>query len=198
MRAGMGLCAVVLAAAAGASAEAISKPGQITIAGTSTVRSWTCAVAPAVDVTMTAAGAEALLRGERAVETVNVTVQVAEVDCNNGKMNDHLRKALKAEAHPTIRYELSTYDVTDTAEGASVSAQGELTIAGATQPVVMAITLVRDEDGSVRARGEHQVVMPQFGVKPPSLMLGTMKVGEKVTITFDVPVSSQGAVQPAV
>lgn len=198
MRAGVAFFAAVLAIAAGASAELSSEPGQITIAGTSTVRSWTCEVQPTVEVMMSEAGADALLRGERSVEDVAVTVQVADVDCNNAKMNDHLRKALKASDHPAIRYELSTYDVAQTPEGASVQAQGELTIAGATQPVTMTITLVRDVDGAVRAHGEHQIVMPQYGVKPPSLMFGTMKVGEKVTITFDVPVSSQAAANPAV
>jgi hypothetical protein len=31
--------------------------------------------------------------------------------------------------------------------------------------------------------------MTEYGVKPPSLMLGTMKVGDPVTVSFDLVLS---------
>jgi polyisoprenoid-binding protein YceI len=62
---------------------------------------------------------------------------------------------------------------------------GELTMAGQTRPVTLE-GAVTSEDGKVRVRGSKRLVMTDFGVQPPSLMMGTMKVAPPVTIGFDV------------
>ena len=128
-----------------------------------------------------------MLRGEPALETVDLTFPVGAIECGNDKMNDHLRDALQADSHPEIRYGLSTYDIAGAESGVEVSADGSLMIAGTEQPIRMAVTVVRDDHGGIRVRGEQEVDMTDFGVSPPSLMLGVLKVGEVVTVRFDVP-----------
>jgi hypothetical protein len=39
-------------------------------------------------------------------------VSVAGLECGNGTMNGHLRKALKSDTSPKISYRISSYDVT--------------------------------------------------------------------------------------
>ena len=34
--------------------------------------------------------------------------------------------------------------------------------------------------------GTHEVRMTEFGLKPPKLMLGTMKVDEKIKVGFEI------------
>ena len=47
--------------------------------------------------------------------------------------------------------------------------------------------VAREEAGSVlRVRGSEEIVMTEFGVKPPSLMMGTMKVRDRVVVQYDV------------
>ena len=191
MRVGTGTTGAMfglLIVAATAAQAAQTDPPRMTIEGTSTVRDWKCEVTPDVRVTFSPAGPEALLAKEKSVETVDVRVAVARIDCGNGTMDGHLRKALKAAEHPEIIYTLSTYELADAAEGKAVTVQGQLTIAGSVQPATLVLTLIEDESGVLRARGRHEIVMPEFGVKPPSLMLGTMKVGKSVQVVFDVPV----------
>ena len=44
--------------------------------------------------------------------------------------------------------------------------------------------------GTLRVRGSKPVDMTQWGVQPPSLMMGTMKVNRAATIHFDVVLGS--------
>jgi len=41
-------------------------------------------------------------------------------------------------------------------------------------------------DGTLIVSGTREVRMTEFGLKPPTLMLGTMKVDEKITVGFEV------------
>jgi len=45
------------------------------------------------------------------------------------------------------------------------------------------------ENGTIRFKGSKQFKMTEYGVKPPSLMLGTMKVGDLITVSFDLVLS---------
>jgi polyisoprenoid-binding protein YceI len=149
------------------------------VEGTSTVRSFKC----------TATKLDAALIGDAEapiaalVNSATITVPVAQLDCANGKMNEHMRKALKADANPQIEFKLGSYDV----NGANATLKGELTMAGVTKPIEIPAT-VTDQDESVRVQASKVLNMKEWDIKPPSLMLGAMKVGQNVTVKFDVTV----------
>ena len=63
--------------------------------------------------------------------------------------------------------------------------QGTLTIAGADRPVTINGTVAR-ENGQIRVRGTRRITMTDWGVRPPSLMLATIKVNPVATVGFDV------------
>lgn len=182
---GGALALLVLAQAA--SAQTGTK---LTIEGTSTLRSWTC---EATGYTLTpepARGFEAgVLKGEKALKRVTLTVPVASIECGNGTMNEHLRKALREKDHPQITYTLAAYELAEAEGGVAVASDGLLTIAGAERPIAMDVAVTADGAGGVRIRGEQEIRMTDFGVKPPKLMLGTLKVGDEVTIAFDMPLA---------
>lgn len=180
---------VAMGLTTGASAQAASS---LTIDGTSTLRSWECEV-PSFSVAPSPPSGfeEGVLRGERSLETVTLVFPVKAIECGNGTMNDHLRKALDADDHPQIRYRLSKYDLANAESGMVVKAQGELVIAGTARPIEMAVTVTRDASGAIRVQGEEIVKMTDFGVKPPKLMLGTLKVGDAVNVKFDVALRAQ-------
>ncbi len=83
-------------------------------------------------------------------------------------MNEHMRKALKATEHTTIRFALDTYELTRSSA-----------VAGTLQG---------------RVTGKVPVKMTDWGIKPPTLMLGTMKVGPTVTVNFDLQLQQSGTV----
>ena len=93
-------------------------------------------------------------------------------------MNEHMVKALKTR---TIEFRLDSYTI----DGASAVLNGKLTIGGTTRPIEIPGTVAL-QGSQVRVQATKQIVMSQWGVKPPSLMMGTMKVKDAVTVGFDV------------
>lgn len=175
-----------IAAAAVAPDAAIQPESRVWVEGGSTVRGYTCE-APAVGGSVTSDVASfdvGALAG--AVRGAEIVVDASALDCGNGTMNSHMRNALKASDHPAIRFRLDTYTAQADGAGTRVQMQGALVIAGSEQPVTIDGVATPAADGGVRVAGSHAIRMTDYGVKPPSLMLGTMKVHDNVTLNFDV------------
>lgn len=156
----------------------LSKESKLWIEGTSTMKSFTCA-ASKVDVSVLAEPGSA--PGDL-VESASLVVPVSGLDCRNGTMNSHMKKALKADKNPTITWKLTSYRV----DGANVVMNGRLTIAGQENPIEMHATGSADKAGVIRLKGSTKFKMSEYGVKPPSLMLGSMKVGDPITVSYDL------------
>jgi len=160
-------------------ALSVQPQSKVWVEGTSTVRAYRC---ESTSITGSAQATSAQLAELATVPRAEISIPVASLDCRNGTMNGHMRKALKAEQNPTIRLRATGVQVSP-AGAAKIS--GDLTIAGQTRPVTIDGT-ASSEDGKVRVRGSKRLVMTDFGVQPPTLMMGTMKVAAPVTIGFDV------------
>ena len=158
------------------------------VEGTSTVRSFKCiaAVVEAEVATTKPAAASALFAGDMAISSVAVRIPAARLDCQNGTMNGHMRKAIKADAAPAIAFKLTSYELLDTDATVSTTMTGTLTLGGVTRPVAIDADLVQGTDGSLRVTGSHGLRMTEYGLKPPSLMMGSMKVGDLVKVNFDL------------
>jgi polyisoprenoid-binding protein YceI len=158
------------------------------VAGTSTVRSFQCQ-AGAFDAKVESGGADAVaavLAGQKAVSTVEVTVPAEKLDCRNGTMNEHLRKAIKAKEFPTVVFRASSYDLARASDSVAVTLNGSLTLGGVEKPITVKAFAKSGDNGTLIVSGTREVRMTEFGLKPPTLMLGTMKVDEKITVGFDV------------
>ena len=101
-------------------------------------------------------------------------------------MNEHMLKALKAKQYPTITYRISSYDVAKAGDGVDGKAIGELTIGGVTKTITVSAHATPQAGGAVRLPGSQDVRMNEYGLKPPTLMLGTLKVDELVKVSFDL------------
>ena len=158
------------------------------IDGTSTVRSFTCrAGSLEADVETTSFTPTAdIVAGKKAVTGVRVRVPAARLDCGNGKMNDHMLKALKATEHPMIGFRLSTYELAPVTDSVQVTLNGELELGGQTKTIQMRTMASEVEAGVLRVTGTHEIRMSEFGLKAPTLMLGTLKVNEKVKVGFEL------------
>ena len=158
------------------------------INGTSTVRAFQCS-ATSFETRVESNvpdGVSAVLAGTKAVKTAELTVPAKSLDCNNGTMNEHMLKALKADKNPTIVFRISSYDVAKGDDGIDGTAQGELTLGGVTKAVTVKAHAVSQPGGVLRLTGSQDIHMTEFGLKPPTLMLGTLKVNELVKVSFDL------------
>jgi polyisoprenoid-binding protein YceI len=166
---------------------------QLWVKGTSTVRSFECkAVELEARVETSGPGAAfAVIAGEKAVTRAAVDVPAAKLDCANGTMNDHMRKALKAKENPVIGFRVASYELAKGAAETTVTMAGELALGGVTKPITVVAKATEESNGQLRVAGTHEVKMTEFGLKPPSLMMGTMKVADKVTVGFDLLLKDQ-------
>ncbi len=158
------------------------------VKGTSTVRSFECkAGALEAKVESTGPGATAaLMSGAKAVTSAEVTIPADKLDCSNGTMNGHMKKALKVTEHPVIRFNIASYTLAKTSEGMQAELTGTLTLGGVEKPVTVSALGKSEGDGKLRVTGTYELRMTEYGLKPPTLMMGTMKVNDKVDVGFDL------------
>ena len=167
---------------------------EVQIDGTSTVDDFTCRAA-------TVRGSGALAGGERTLvkkaaladdtdtdADVRIRVPVATFDCGRRRMNTDLYRALQADAHPFIEYELASAELIDEPRTAAgpyrLRAAGRLTIAGTTRAVEVVLEGERLPDGRVQARGQLPLQMSAFGIEPPTALLGLVRAHDDITVRF--------------
>src|SRR5687767_5156560 len=161
----------------------VAAGSRVWVEGTSSARSYRC---ESTRVTGAADASTVDLADLASVPGAQITIPVATLDCRNGTMNGHMRNALRAAQNPNIRLSATAIRVTSSAaDQGTARISGSLTIAGTTQPVTIDGTVTR-ENGQLRVRGTRTLNMTNFGVRPPSLMLGAMRVHPNVTVGFDV------------
>lgn len=186
--------AVLLAAtAAQARAQETMKlqlePGtELSISGTSTVHGFTCKTSR-IDATLVVdrGYTKDLTKIARPIVSVRVEIPAKSLDCGNGKMNDNMYGTLKAKDNPTITYVMSGYDLENaSATGFGAKTTGVLTIAGKSKTIAMDVKADRVEDTKATAKGEQAILLTDFGIKPPSFMLGALKVGNEIKIKFNL------------
>ncbi len=182
------LLPAVVAWTAATNVLTLQPESRLWIKGTSTVRSFECrAGAIEAKVESTGPGATAaLLGGAKAVTSAEVTIPAAQLDCNNGTMNGHMKKALKAAEHPVIRFRIANYTLAKAAEGMKADLTGTLSLGGVEKPITVSAIGKDEGDGKLRVIGSYELKMTEYGLKPPTLMMGTMKVNERVNVGFDL------------
>jgi len=157
------------------------------VGGTSSVRGWECKTTTfSATVESTPNAAATVLAGEKAVGAVNLTVPVDKMECGNGQMNGHMRKALKLEEHPQITFSLTSYELGRSNDSLFVTMAGSLTLGGTEKPIELVGLAASGPDGALRVTGTYALKMTDFGLKPPTLMFGRIKVHDLVKVGFDV------------
>ena len=102
-------------------------------------------------------------------------------------MDRGMHAALKSKEFTTITFELTEVsDVEQTSEAEFLlNTSGSLTIGGQTQPVSIPVT-GRVNGATVTYIGHHALLMTDYGLKPPSLMFGSMRTGDEVVVNFSL------------
>ena len=121
------------------------------------------------------------------VDRAVLDVPVAKIECGHGKMNDNLRKALKSAEYPSITFVVTGAEFFEVGEGAlEVLAKGHLYVAGTGQDVQFQVSSTETGDGALRIKGQLAIKMTDYGVQPPTAMMGLLKTKNDVTIHFDL------------
>ena len=107
-------------------------------------------------------------------------------------MDNRTYKSVNAKKYPVISYKLISAQVSATEKNKYLlKTKGELTIAGVTQPITMDVIAVVNEDKTITCTGSEKIKLTDYSIKPPSFMLGAMKVYDDLTIQFDLAYKNQ-------
>ncbi|MCH8246125.1 MAG: YceI family protein [Bacteroidetes bacterium] len=167
----------------------VSENSRLRVEGTSTIHAWTCeahSVSGTVEV-------ESNLDTSPKIVSTQIVIPVADLDCDNATMNKKMLKALGSETSPNILFELDDAVVSTDQAGnpTHVDVDGWLMIAGRTRPIELTeISISRAFEG-LEFSGSVKLLMSDFGVKPPTALLGTIKTGDQVEIHFNLLVSEE-------
>ena len=101
-------------------------------------------------------------------------------------------KALKDSEHPKIEYRLTeaickgSKKIRDARlSSVEFDTRGELTVAGVTLPIEMAVIVDRIGKDQLITKGETFLKMKDFKIKPPKAMLGMIRTGNDFKISFE-------------
>ena len=173
-----GLTAVATAVLLGAVVSAQQPNVDFTVSGTSTVRGWTCTAKGTLAVTP-GAGGPAVPGFPNGVQSATLTVPVKGFNCPNAEMTEHLMQAMHPDKFADIVYKIEKYAVT----GDRAQATGTMTIHGSSQPFSLSV-VVKGSGAGVALEGSTRLDMTTYGVEPPVVMLGMLKVGPQIRIDF--------------
>jgi polyisoprenoid-binding protein YceI len=156
----------------------IGSDSKMEILGTSSLHDWESAVTG-----LTGSATITLQNNEIAeINSLSFSLPVEGIESGNSIMNGKTYNALKYKNYPNISYKLVSVDMKN---GRAISAKGKLTVAGVTKELTFPVTC-KVYSGYIQATGKIDFKMTDFNVDPPTALMGTLKTGDDVTISFDI------------
>lgn len=130
----------------------------------------------------------------RRIRTVDVSIPVSGLTSGEAGLDSNMRKALDAREHPEIRFRLTTYRAPPSGEASEkpvpIQATGDLEIAGKTRTVELD-ALASYSGGRERIAGSKDLLMSDFGVKPPKFMGGMLKARDRVVVHYELVLEAE-------
>jgi Uncharacterized conserved protein len=150
----------------------------MTIAGTTNVHNF--------ESKATQATGELIINNKQ-VQSLSVEIPVKGIKSKEKLMDTKTYEAFHADKNPTITFkstDISGLQVT----GSDITAtlNGNLTIAGVTRKVTLKPTGKIVKPGVYEFKASYSLKMTDYKMSPPTAMMGMMKVGDGITLKFDV------------
>lgn len=154
---------------------------ELSIFGTSTLHDWEM-------TSEDMSGSSEIITDNETLElkSLQFTVNVKGLKSGKSAMDNNTYKALNEDDYPTIKYVLTTATVqSKTSSTRTLNTSGKLTISGKTRDVNMIVKATKKSE-AVGFQGQTTFLMSEYGVDPPTALLGTVKTGDEITIKFNV------------
>ena len=115
---------------------------------------------------------------------LELTVPLQAMRSGKSGLDKNMLKALRATEFPEIRFDMTSARL-GTARGDTllVTADGTLKVAGRERAITVTGQLVSAEQGAW-LEGTHPLKMTEYGVKPPTMMMGAIKTHDPVVVKF--------------
>ena len=117
-----------------------------------------------------------------ALEAFEIAIPAATLSSPKDGLDKNMHKALKVQEHPDITFRLVRVEP---GIAGALKAIGMLKIAGVECEVAITLKTLR-KDSTLTIKGDVPILMTDYGIKPPTAMMGMLKTDPKVTVSIDV------------
>ena len=157
----------------------IVKSVKATVKGTSSVHDW--------ESTITKVNCNSPAGSKEEMNDLVVKIPVKGIKGKEGKkMDEKTYEAFKAEQFPFITYSFQEIQVAiDNNRNVKLDTNGTLNMAGVSKPISMFGTGKVLDNGDYQIAVSRKIKMTDFNIEPPTMVLGTIKVGDEISVVFD-------------
>jgi hypothetical protein len=167
----------------------IQETPEMKIDGDANVRSWDADI-EAVDGQLILQNSPELTLDNLTAESIKelrLTIKVEDITSDSRRLTRNLQDYLKGDDYPEITFTLNEVtDIEKENDSAQITAEGVINAAGQDHNVTMNVTATMNNDGSIRFRGEQDLLMTDFGIEPPTAVMGTVRARDEIKISYDV------------
>jgi len=183
----IGLVALLLAiysSSTTAQSLKLSPKFNLTIAGTTNVHDY--------ETKVTQMNGEIVLNGTNQVKTLVLNIPVKSIKSKEKLMDTKTYEAFNADKHPNITFKMTELQSLQiNGADVTVAVSGNLTMNGTTKKVTLKSNGKALKSGVYQFKGAVALKMTDFNMKPPTAMMGMMKVGDGITLKYDVTFEGQ-------
>lgn len=153
--------------------------------GTSTLHDW--------DMKSSSGNTQATFKVEDGeitdITALTFTLNAESLKSSKSGLDKNAYKALNTGKHKTITYKMTNGTVTKSGSSYIIKTNGTFTIGGNSKPMALTTTATLNGDQSISVKGSTKFNMTNYGVTPPTVMMGTIKTGDAVTIDYSAKLS---------
>ncbi len=118
------------------------------------------------------------------IKSAELKIPVKGIKSTKGKtMDNKTYEAFHYEKNPDITFK---YISAKPGTEGNWEINGTLSMAGSSHPIALSTTIKVLPNGEVRVTSSKKIKMTEFNMQPPTAVMGTIKVGDEVTLNFDI------------
>lgn len=127
-----------------------------------------------------------VLNSDNDIKSLQISIEAESLKSGKSGMDKNTYKALNTKSYKTIEFKYTKTTSIDKKDDNSykLTIQGDLKVNGVTKNISMTID-VQVTNNNVTLTGKKTIKMTEFEVEPPTALLGTIKTGDEVTISFN-------------
>ena len=149
---------------------------EITISGTSSLHDWT-SDAEIIEGSVQISSKDGSISS---LENLKISVPVNSIKSGKNAMDKNTYKAMKESQFNQVVFHLNSIKTS----AASVTYTGEMKIAGVSKVITGDSTYSQVGSSGFTFKGAFDILMTDYGIEPPTAMLGSIKTGDKITINY--------------
>jgi hypothetical protein len=162
--------------------------GEMIITGTSSLHDW--------EMTLKSINCEVQIEHEgtllKSLDNISFSCKATDIKSESSLMNKKAYDALKADAFPQIKFNwISTTGLVSEGNNFKGDVTGKLNVAGETRETIVPFNGTFVDNNTVIITGSTELQMSSFKITTPTALLGTLKTGDKISVSFTLQFTQQ-------